>query len=225
MARANLSIVRRIIFDNLGLTDQISGYGNLVSNERFLSEYIDDAIAFADITTCTLLLKNKQDLLMKEVFIVNRYDPDSNPLPLDNKWFILNVEFFPDEDLDITVRGKELSWEEFNLIKNSSSGIFDSDHKRGYYAFKDGYLHVIPLKIFDGNSFVVTHVSLTHPSTLSELKSPEGFESALANLASSYLLMKRLDKPEQSQYYQQIYTTFMQQYMLPDTNITDLIDD
>lgn len=221
MARADLSIVRRFVYDSLGLTNQSIGYGNLEPNERFLAGYIDDAIAFSDITTASILLKNKQEHLMMEAAVETT---GNSPMSLNNNWFIIKVEYYISNLVDTRGRGDEIDYDEWERISNNFAGIYDSDLAKGHYAIQDSKLYMIPSETYNGNTIVVTHIDLTHPNTLTSLKSPSGFESPIAMLASSILLMKRLDKPEQAMFYKQNYAEFMSTYMSPDSNMPDMVD-
>lgn len=221
MARADLAVVRRMIYDNLGLTNQSSGYGNLASNERYLSGYIDDAIVYADIMTCTILLKNKQEHLMMEA---SQEVAGVSPLTLTNRWHIIKVEYYTSNLLDQRRRGDEIDYDEWERINDDFASIYDAEVSKGHYAIQDSKVYMIPSETYNSNSVVVTYIDLAHPSSLSALKSPYGFESAVAMLASSFLLMKRLDKPEQAMFYKQSYSEFMQNYMMEDSNMPDLVD-
>lgn len=221
MARADLAVVRRMIYDNLGLTNQSSGYGNLAANERYLSGYIDDAIAYADIMTSTILLKNKQEHLMMEA---SAEATGNSPVSLNNRWHILKVEYYTSNLMDERRRGDEIDYDEWERINDDFASIYDAELSKGHYAIQDSKVYMIPSETYSGNTVVVTYIDLTHPSSLSALKSPTGFESAIAMLASSLLLMKRLDKPEQAMFYKTSYSEFMQNYMMEDSNMPDLVD-
>jgi len=221
LARADLSIVRRFVYDSLGLTNQTSGYGNLAANERYLSGYIDDAIAYADVMTATILLKNKQEHLMMEA---SAEAVGNSPLSINDRWHIIKVEYYTSNLTDQRRRGDEIDYDEWERINDDFASIYDAELSKGHYAIQDSRIYMIPSETYSTNTLVVTYVDLAHPSSLSALKSPAGFESAIAILASSLLLMKRLDKPEQAMFYKSSYTEFMSNYMLPDSNMPDMVD-
>lgn len=201
MARATLSTIQRIVYDNLGITNQSTGYGNLLTNQRYLSGYINDKIAEADIITVSILFKNKQLSLLEEIYDTLIIDASGDEIP--QHWLVVNV----------TIDGNfatELDHETFTLI--SEGGIFDISTYKNYFAVRDSRLYFI------GTAANAVFINLTHPTTLVTLKSPSGFEGAVANLASSLLLMKRGDKPEQAAYYRGLYDDFMKTFMIPDSN-------
>lgn len=211
MARASTTIVRRIVWDNLGISLQSSGYGNLdTTNQRYLSGYIDDNIVKADVATIMLLLKHKQNILLKDI------STDSSSLAsgatIPNNWAIIEVTINSE-------KAKEITYGQYEQL--ALGGIYDTSTYTGYYAIKDSKIYYIGAS----TSCVISYVDLTHPTTLSSLLSPTGFEGALADLASAFLLMKRSDKPEQSKFYYTNYTNFMQGFMTPDTNVQEIISD
>lgn len=214
MARATLATVKRITFDNLGLTNQTSGYGNLQTNQRFLTGYIDDAISLADIWITKVLYTNKQDNLLTELYETQTLE---NSDTINNNYGIVKVEY--DSTGTATFeRATEIDYDLFERLEEG--GIYSTATYTGYFAIKDGILYGIS----DNRDFRITFINLTHSSSLSTLKSPAGFEGVVANLASAILLMKRNDNPSQAQFYYNLVKEFMQQYLLPDNNMPVLVD-
>lgn len=219
MARSTLSTVRRITYENLGITTGGS-YGTLLSNARYPTEYIDDKIAEADITIVELLLKNKQHQLVKDLYTTQTGVALNENL--SNSWHIIDVKVGNAVGAIVQSIGTpitEISFNDYQLMSGSS--IYDVATYPLYYAIHNS-------KIW---TFLTTHyldivyVDLTHPTTLTTLLSPTGFESAIANLASALLLMKRGDKPEQAKFYLDIATDFLKQFLLPDSNEQNIISD
>lgn len=208
MARSTLTTVKRIVWENLGVTNRSSGYGNLATNERYPAVYVDDKIAEADIETIELLFKNKQNTLLTEIYTTSGSLSSGAAVP--QSWIIVGVA------ID-TVQAREISYGQYEMMLGG--GIFDVTTYDEYYAIKDGLIY------FFGTAAVIKYIDLTHPTTLSTLKSPSGFEGALANLASAKLLMKRGDKPEQAKFYKGEYDAFMQKFMIPDSNKQELVED
>jgi hypothetical protein len=101
-------------------------------------------------------------------------------------------------------------------------GIYATDLATytNFYSLRDSKIYYV-----GAASAIITYIDMTHPTTLTALISPTGFEGAVANLASANLLMKRGDKPEQAKFYMELYMSFMQQFMLPDSNVPDIISD
>lgn len=213
MSRATLTTVRRIVYDNLGITDQTSGYGNLIPNERYLTGYIDDAIAQSDIWITKLLFTNKQDNLLKELYTTAILS--SGDL-LPQNYGIVEVAY-EDSVTSVYKRAQEIDFDTYERM--AENGIYTA-YVLGYYAIQDNKLYGLN----GANDFSVTYIDLTHPATLSTLKSPAGFESVVASMASAVLLMKRNDNPSQAQFYLNIVREFLQQYMLPENNVPQMVD-
>jgi hypothetical protein len=209
MARATLATVQRIVYDNLGITDVTTAYGTLKTNERYLAGYINDKIAEADIATIMFLLKNKQHNLLGDLYTNSGSLASGASIP--NAWGIIDVIINGEV-------GTEISFGEYEQL--NAGGIYDSAYK-GYYALHDRKLYYIGVS----TSAVVTYIDITHPTTLTVLLSPTGFEDAVANLASANLLMKRGDKPSQAEYYKGLYSEFMQSFLMPDSNVQDIVSD
>lgn len=155
--RADLSVVRRIVYDNLGVTNQSSGYGNLQTNERYLTAYIDDAIAQADIHTMKLLLKQKQFHLMGEywttVAIPNGY---RQTLPENDA--ILGVYYYTTTS-GADAKAQYVSKDVFDMI--SEGGRFNITDYKGYYTIQDGEIQLIGDQIYaEAESVVVPVVGL-----------------------------------------------------------------
>ena len=218
MSRATLATVKKIVYENISAST--GSYGTLDStNKRYLSGYIDDAIISADITVVDILLKAKQDILLQELYATQ--DVNSGDV-LNNSWAIIKIECFPNPSNE-TVRAVEMDWDSYKLV--SEGGIF-SDTYKGYYAIKDGIIYLIPIDINSGSGAegIITYINLTHPTTLSSLMSPSGFETVISDLASAKLLMKRLDKPEEAQFYKQNAYQFLQEYGATQYQIDEKVD-
>lgn len=211
MARATVATVQRLVYENLGISPDT--YGTLVTNKRYKSGYIDDAIVQADIRTITLLAKNKQESLLDEILSTGNTALSGDDIPAF--WHLVRVNITAG---GVEKQGVEISFGLFQDISDNSGSIYDSSYRNYLYAYHDGDLY------FFGTSATIYYLDLTHPTTLATLKSPTGFETALANLASAILLMKRNDNPEQAKFYMDEYNTFMQQYMIPSNNAQQEID-
>lgn len=212
MSRAILTTVRRIVYDNLGVTDQALGYGNLISNQRYLSGYIDDAIAQADIWITKLLFINKQDNLLRELYSTSVITSGDT---IPQNYGIVEISY--DDGLGVFKRAQEIDFDTYERL--AENGIYTA-YILGYYTIQDSKLYGLN----GANDFSLTYIDLTHPSTLSTLKSPAGFESVLSSVASAILLMKRNDNPSQAQFYLNIVREFLQQYMLPENNVPQMVD-
>lgn len=206
MARATLTTVQRIIYENLGISPDT--YGTLSTNKRYKSDYINDAIAQADIATIKLLMKNKQDSLIKDILSVGTIT--TSPDDIGQNWDIISIEIMSGS---VSKDGKEISFGVFEEWSRNGGTIYDTSLMEYCYAVNLNTLY------FFGDTATISYVDLTHPTTLTTLKSPSGFESALASLASSILLQKRNDNPEQASAYREDYMSFMQTYMLPETSL------
>lgn len=209
MARATVNTVRRMVYENLGITTNGS-YGTLLTNERYPTGYIDDRIVEADIDVLLFLLKNKQHTLLKDGATVSSSLATGATVP--NNWAII----------DVTINGEtgvEVSYGVYEQL--TAGGIYDTSTYKGYYTLRDGKIYYIGAS----TSAVITYYDITFQTTLSALLSPTGFEGAIANLASSLLLMKRGDKPEQAAFYKGLFMEFMQGFMIPDSNEQDKVTD
>jgi hypothetical protein len=216
MARATLTTVQSIIYENLGITDKTAGYGNLLVNERYPSDYIDDSITQADLTVVTLLFKNKQDQLLKELHITADLN---NKSPIPQNWGVVSVEGFDNLLGTRKTRCIEVEDDTFNQLE--LGGIFDTTTYSNYYCIQDGKLRLI--NAFD--TATVTYIDFYFASSpLSSLLSPSGFEVAVANLASAILLTKRNDNPEQAKAHFELYRLFMSDYVLPENNVPEMGD-
>jgi len=203
MSRANLVTVRRIVYDNLAVSTQ--GYGSLdTSNKRFRKEFIDDAIAFADIRVVNILLKAKQDNVLVELHQTQTGIASGSSI--NQNWALVYVM-----DSTSNKRSKEIDWDTYDLIKDG--GIFDTTNYRGYHTFKDGKIYTV----MAGNCSL-TYINLAHPVSLADLKSPSGFENIVADFASAHLLMKRLDKPEEAKFYEETAYRFLTEYGIPESS-------
>lgn len=217
MARSTLSTVKRMVYENLAVST--GTYGTLdTTNKRYLSGYIDDAVIRADITVIDILIKAKQEILLRDLYTT--VDIMASKEVIVNNWTIVKVECFTASTTPF--RAVEMDWDTFKLVNEGS--LFGS--YTGYYAIKDGQLYVIPKDTHSGSGAIakITYIDLTHPSTLSTLLSPTGFESVVADLATARLLMKRLDKPQESQFYTQQAYQFLQEYGAKQMPMSEVVD-
>lgn len=209
MARATLSIVKDMVFENLSISP--TTYGTLdTDNKRFKLEYINDAIAAADIKVVNLLRKYKQDFLLVENY--QTQSAVTNGASVDPNWSVVSVTY---TESSTTKRSIELPYDKYRLLTSYSSSIFNSTYNNGYHTFKDGKIyHNSPSS---PSTVTITYLTLTHPDNLSALKSPAGFESVVASFATAQLLMKRMDRPQESQFYANQAYTFLQEYGIPES--------
>ncbi len=152
--RADLAVVKRIVYDNLGVTNQSSGYGNLQTNERYLTGYIDDAIAMADIQTMKLLLKQKQFHLTGEYWTTLAI-PNGYRMTLPEHDAILGVYYYT-STTGVDAKAQPVSRDIFEMI--SQAGIFDITTYGGYYNIQDGEIQLIGKSVYRTKSFVVTPI-------------------------------------------------------------------
>lgn len=240
MSTANLDIVRRMVYENLGITLQGTGvgegYGNYKDNQRYPELYVDDAIANADITVMKTLLKSKQYHFSEDFFAA---DPVfTNPHTLPSNIELLSIYFKKGSSSE---RGTEIPWEMYEMFTGyDSDSLFPLEDDAegpetvrkyaGYFCIKDHALYHIPFEEFpeeeeEGDEIAtLKYIALPHPGTLEDLRSPESFEEAIAFLASANLLMKRADNPPQATYYLQQFQAMMGLYLTPSTNQQRTID-
>lgn len=213
MARATLSIVQRIVYENLGISPDV--YGTLQTNKRYKTTYIDDAIQQADFRTSRILISNKQDILMEQVRLNLPvvFNPDGEQI--DQNWSINAVDITQGGQTKI---GQEISYGTYEEWALNGGSIYDETEMYFKYAIKDYKF------FFFGSTASIWYYDFAHQSSLVSLKSPAGFESALASLASAILLEKRNDNPEQAKQYRQDYAEFMQPFLLPETNLQEEIE-
>lgn len=210
MARATVSIAKRMTYENLGISPDV--YGTLQTNKRYKSEYVDDALVSADIITVMFLLKNKQYSLMQEIESSTTIAVSGLDLPAH--WVIVDVRVTD----GTTETGKEISYGTFKEWSINGGTIYDTNYLTHFYALKDN------LVFFFGDQVEVDYIDLTHSNPLATFKSPAGFEFAIASLASALLLEKRNDNPEQAAFYRGVYENFMAGYALPDSNRQKEVD-
>ena len=94
------------------------------------------------------------------------------------------------------------------------------------YTKKWGEIDIIAKK--DGKIYFIApdiKIYYLNFNRTSALRSPDGFEEAVAWLASSVLLMKRNDQPEQAGFLYSQWEKFMQEFISPDTNTQEKVDD
>jgi hypothetical protein len=196
MARATLTTVQRLCYENLNV--RTGSYGTLDStNQRYLTGFIDDNIAIADIETIMILLKEKQSQHLKDLYVTSAALTNSSTVP--NNWGVVSVSVNG-------VKGIEVPEGFYNEI--AAGGIYNVTDYQNYYCIIDGAIYSI------ANSAIITYIDLTHPTTLSALKSPTGLETALADNATAKCLMKRGDRPEEAKYRRDCYDRFMSEFLM-----------
>lgn len=236
MSIASTTTVARMVYENLGITD--GTYGNYKTNQRYPKSYILDAIAGADITVMKTLLKSKQYHFTDSFFATLNLNTTKTTLPANIE--LLKVGFFYNDAGD-EEQGVEIPWGmyemfteplatsplETNLFSMTGEG---GKNYGGYFTVKDHNLFIIPFsdRTITPKAYC-KYIALPHPTTVTNeasltLFSPQSFEQAIAFLASSNLLMKRADQPEQASFYLQQYQTMMGLYMTPSTNQQRTID-
>jgi hypothetical protein len=220
--KAELTTVRRLVYENLGITNQSTGYGNLATNKRYPSAYIDDAIAQSDIHVMRLLLKTKQHMFHNDMFTTASVD--TSPWVMPQHAELYSVYFYTTVGGAVD-RGTEVSFDVYDMIQEG--GIFTSDSNyKGFYTVQDGMLYSMPYDVtYGGNIGYLKYIALDHNETLSGLYSPDGFEGPIALYASALLLLKRADNPEQANFYLQRFNEQMQGYMSPVSSIQTKVNE
>ena len=224
--KAEVSTVRNIVYENLNISP--NSYGTAVTNKRYKTEYIDDAIAQADIHVMRILLKSKQYSLHQDIFTTQEFADSALMLPQSASLY--SVYYYKKDENSYTVeKGVELPFDTFDMIQEG--GIFSSDTNNyaGFFTVQDGVLFSIPFTktvgnvtstfTKDGKIGYFQFVELEHKALGTYLYSPDGFEGPIAMYASALLLMKRSDNPEQSAFYLQRFSEEMQTYMTPPSNM------
>lgn len=234
MSKAKTATVRRIIYENLGITGTSYGSGTPKTNQRYPTSYIDDAIAGADALVMRTLLKSRQFHFTDSFF--EPYNLTDSPINLPDNAELLSV-FHNRAAGALKVRSAEITWDMYEMftlergVGVSSIFPFEGDGSvdyGGYFTVKDHKLYHIPFPDSNdgtGKYGVLKYIRVKHEDTLStDLMSPEGFEDAIACYASAMLLMKRADQPEQANFYMNQFNMMMQTYMTPSTNQERSID-
>lgn len=199
------SVVQDMIYENLSVS---SSYGALANNARFRTEYIDEAINSADIKLINILKQNKQDSLLNFTTNVTGF---ASGAELDNMWVIRSVTFKKNSNPDI--RSTEMPYPNLKLLLDSKyTWSYTSSY--GYHAIKDGKIYY---KAPAGYLAHVEYIDLSAKDRQDDLVSPAGFENVIASFATAQLLMKRLDKPEESQFYERQAYSFLQEYGIPES--------
>lgn len=200
---AVLATVKKIVYENLSITG--ATYGTIdTDNKRFKSDFIDDAIVAADIKVVNLLRKYKQDFLLQSLYSTISATSLASGDAVPANWSVVSVTYGSP-----TKRSVEITYPKYRLLENFT---WDATAKQGYHTFQDGKIyHTAP------SAVTVTYINLTHPSPLSALKSPDGFENVVASFATAHLLMKRMDRPEESKFYSDQAYTFLQEYGIPES--------
>lgn len=201
---ASLDTVKRIVYENLSISP--ATYGTLdTDNKRFKATYINDAIASSDLRVVNLLRKAKQDFLLISGLSTSSSALASGAAIPDN-WLVVSV-------VVENKRSVEIPFHKYRLL---SKYTWDTSVNKAYHAFQDGKIYFVG----SGNA-TVEYIHFSHAATLSSLYSPDGFENAVASLATAQLLMKRLDRPEESQFYEKQAYSFLQEYGIPESPLME----
>lgn len=220
--KAELDTVKRLVWENLGITNQSLGYGNLATNKRYPSVYIDDAIAQADIHVMRLLLKTKQHMFNYDMYTTAAVDASPWIMPQNTELYSV---YYYNSSGGAVDRGTEVPFDTFDMIQEG--GIFTSDAAyKGFYTVQDGLLYSMPYTTtYGGNIGYIQYIALNHQETLQALYSPDGFEGPIALYASALLLLKRADNPEQANFYLQRFNEEMQAYMSPASSVQTKVNE
>lgn len=200
MATGNITTTKSLVYQHINVDG--GTYGTYVSNARYPSSYIDDEIFNADIRTCQLLIKNGQELLMQDSWEVQNVATTGTALNMN--WVIVGVEYNTGSGYRKAV---EVDWAEYEQLLGG--GIYDTATYKAYYTIQSGKIY------FLASDVKVTYVNLDRSGSL---RVPDGFEPAVAYLASSVLLMKRADQPDQSAYYYTQWKEFIGEFLTPSSN-------
>lgn len=182
MSKAKIATVKRMVYENLGITNQSSGYGVIKTNERYPSAYVDDAIIGADLTVMKTLLKSKQYFFAPGFFTVGQIPSSYAVVELPVHTEMLNVRFYYNTD-GAEEQGVEIPWEMYEMFteplsqapNTSSLFQFQGDGTKkygGYFSIKDHTLWTIPFagvpykKLSNPVVFTVESPILTSTSTL-----------------------------------------------------------
>lgn len=135
---AALATVRRQVYANLGISDPTS-YGTLVTNERYVSGYIDDAIAEADLFVTKMLMKSPQYRFPND-FWSTEYVPSSLDYALPQDIAILSATIFTSMAGGES-KANEITEDQMALMVDG--GLFDIVNYAGYYRVLDGYIRLL----------------------------------------------------------------------------------
>lgn len=165
MSRATLATVRRMVNENLGIT-QGTYTTPVTTNKRYPAGYIDDAIAGADLTVMKTLLKSKQYHFAPDFFTVQSIPASYSVVELPVNTEMLNVRFYYNTS-GSEEQGVEIPWEMFEMftepLSSTGTSLFSFTGEGGkkyggYYSVKDHTLWTIP---FAGVPYKITGTSAT----------------------------------------------------------------
>lgn len=206
MARASKTLVKSLLFEYLGTRAGGTSFGVFTANERFLESYLDEEVYSSDTETVRILIGAKQDELLSELYATQA--SVTTGTTISNNWAIIRVENASG------VRGIEVDWDTY--IQLSEGGIFDTSTYKGYYTLKDGKIYFI-----FASAATITYIDLSRQTTL---RSPTGFEPAVAFKAAEVCLMKRADNPDAAKFYGDQFKEFMSVYMSPQSAEQEMVD-
>ena len=201
MAVANLSTTQSMVYAQLNV--DAGSYGTYVANARYLSSYIDAEIFNADIRVCQILAKRGQEILLSDSWQTQSISSTGTALNLN--WIIVGVDY--NSGSAVYKKAIEIEYSMYEQIVGG--GIYNVTDYKGYYTIQNGKIYFIAPDI------KVYYLNFARSGSL---RSPDGMEPAIAYLASSVLLMKRGDQPEQSAFYYKQFEDFMSAFMAPDEN-------
>lgn len=208
MARAVIANIRNLVYEYLRVNTQGS-YGTYLSNQRYPSAYIDDEIYSADLEIVTLLMKNNQDVLLQELHETSALTSGA-ALP---NYHVIKVV------VDVLAatgkRAIEITEDQYNILRDG--GVVDTASYINYFSIFDGRIYN-PID----EDMTITYIELNRDATI---KSPEGFESVVADLAAARMLWNRDDRPAQAQEHYRKAVAFMAQYGIEMKGFQQMVDD
>ena len=126
--RASFTKVKNIVYENLNISP--TTYGEPVSNKRYKTEYIEDAIKQADIYVMKILLKAKQKVLSDEYWTSATFTSEPFLMPEHDE--LLAVCHYKDNEATPTKeKSVEISFDMFDMLQEG--GIFTADENYMIY--------------------------------------------------------------------------------------------
>lgn len=209
MALASLTKIRNIIYENLSVA---TSYGSLAANARFKTEHVDDAIKAADIKVVFALKRNKKDSLLATK---NANLASGAAIPSDS---LAVVSVIASDGQRLT----EISPTKLKMLQVYSTAFTSSTSK--YFAIQGNILyHTAPSSV---TVYYIGAPAYHTASTLSDsnIVSPQGFENIVASFATAQLLMKRMDRPEEAQFYERLGYSGLEEYGILESPRTETVD-
>lgn len=206
MARASIATCQGLLYEYLGIRAGGSSFGTLTANERYSLDYTNNELYSADTETVRILIGAKQDELLSELYATQA--SVTSGTTVSNNWAIIRVENASG------LRGIEVDWDTY--VQLSEGGIFDTLTYKDYYTLKDGKIYFI-----FASAATITYIDLARQTTL---RSPAGFEPAVAFKAAEVCLMKRADNPDAAKFYSDQFKEFISVYMSPQSAEQEMAD-